>query len=112
MQACRHKKGFTLVEILIAIAIMTVLIMIAVPAFMTSRASAQEKTCMANLRQMESAKGQFAMEEKLENGTDVSWDDIVPKFIKQKPKCPAKGTYAVNPVGDDPTCDFGGHDLP
>ncbi len=110
------RKGFTLVEIMIVVAIIGILLAIAVPSFMRARETARAKACQENLQKIDSAKEQWALETNQSNGTqtsdDDSWldsEDIVgPEgYIKKKPVCPAGGAYSCNPIGTDPTCSIG-----
>lgn len=54
-------RGFTLIEIMIVILVISVLVAIAVPNFMQSRATSRRTACLENLRLLESAKDQAAM---------------------------------------------------
>ncbi|MEO0249499.1 MAG: prepilin-type N-terminal cleavage/methylation domain-containing protein, partial [candidate division WOR-3 bacterium] len=60
----RSQKGFTLVEIMIVVLIIGILLAIAVPNFIRARESSRAKSCVANLKQIESAKEQWAMDTK------------------------------------------------
>lgn len=108
------KRGFTLVEIMIVVAIIGILLTIAIPSFMRARETARAKACQENLQKIDSAKEQWALENNLSNGSEVpdGWlddDNIVgPEgYIKKKPVCPAGGTYTPNPIGTDPECSIG-----
>ena len=70
-------------------------------------------TCLANLRQIETAKQQWALE-KGKNINDVpSQQDLTPYFKDGTfPVCPDGGTYAINSMGELPTCSVTGHALP
>jgi prepilin-type N-terminal cleavage/methylation domain-containing protein len=108
------KKGFTLVEIMIVVLIIGILLAIAVPNFVRARERSRAKTCMGNLKQVDSAKEQYAMEERLDSGATVDgaalWGDgsTAGPYIKKPPVCPSGGTYTVGDVGEDPTCSIGG----
>jgi len=109
-------RGFTLIEIMIAIAIAALIASIAIPYFITYRSIAQTKTCMANLRQIEGAKEQWCLETKRAPGdacvlTDLAGPD---KYIKGSPSCPAGFTYDPQAVGLRPICQSGivDHALP
>ena len=60
----RAHQGFTLVEIMIVVLIIGILLAIAVPNFIKARESSRAKSCVANLKQIESAKEQWAMDTK------------------------------------------------
>ena len=97
-------QGFTLVEIMVVVLIISMIVAISIPNFMRSRAMSRKTACLENLRVVESAKEQFAMAANRKNGDSVAWDDLVPAFIKTTPSCPTGGQYTLNPVGTDATC--------
>jgi prepilin-type N-terminal cleavage/methylation domain-containing protein len=107
----RRKKGFTLVEIMIVVLIIGILLAIAVPNFIKARETSRTKSCISNLRQIDAGKEQYAMDNKKADGDPVAQGDLVPTYIKKWPECPSGGTYTINNVGTDPTCDQPGHTL-
>ena len=106
------KKGFTLVEIMIVVLIIGILMAIAVPNFVQARNTSRRNSCIANLKQIDSAKEQFAMEAKLDTGAAVAWTDLVSTYMKSQPACPAGGAYTIDVVGTPPSCDVALHVLP
>ncbi|MBS1716428.1 MAG: prepilin-type N-terminal cleavage/methylation domain-containing protein [Armatimonadetes bacterium] len=110
------RKAFTLVEIMIVVLIIGILMAIAVPNFVTARNTSRMNTCIANLKQIDSAKEQWAMDNKKDQGAAVAWTDLIPAggggYIKSQPSCPSGGTYAINVVGTNPTCTTANHVLP
>ena len=103
------RKAFTLVEIMIVVLIIGILLAIAVPNFIRARESSRAKACVSNLRQIDSAKEQYAMDNKLAAGGTITGGlaDLL-TYIKKTPECPSSGTYTVGTVGTDPTCSVGG----
>jgi len=108
-----QNKGFTLVEIMIVVAIIGLLAAIAIPNFVKARAASQKAACVANLKQIEGAKATWALEQKKVN-TDTPTDGDLfgaTLYISAKPSCPASGTYALGAVSAVPTCTISDHTL-
>lgn len=109
MKRTLKKSGFTLVEIMIVVAIIGLLAAIAIPNFVKARTTSQANACINNLRQYDGAVQQYALENKLASTSTYTMSVLKP-YIKldstsNLPACPANGTYAAGAtVTNPPTC--------
>jgi prepilin-type N-terminal cleavage/methylation domain-containing protein len=106
-----REAGFTLLEIMVVIAIISLLAAIAIPNYVKARGSSQANSCINNLRQIDSAAQQFALEQHKRTGQDINYPGDLTPYIKLNannsiPTCPAGGTYNCATVGNAPTCDL------
>ena len=101
----QKKSGFTLVEIMIVVAIIGLLAAIAIPSFLNARTRSMASACKNNLRQLSGAVDQYALDHQ--NTAPTALSDICGStlYIKQTPQCPGTtSAYAVPALGADAVC--------
>lgn len=103
-------RGFTLIEIMIAVLIIGVLLSIAGMNFIKARDSTRLKTCISNLRRIDDAKECYAMEWGKGFGDVVDWPNLVPTYVRKQPECPSRGDYTLLPIGSPADCTISDHD--
>ena len=113
-----RKSGFTLVEIMIVVAIIGLLAAIAIPNFIKARTTAQMNACINNLRQIDGAEQQWALETKQAAAAVPAYTDIS-SYMRNSVICPSGGTafsdsYTITDVKTKPVCqkDAATHILP
>jgi len=93
------KAGFTLVEIMIVVAIIGLLAAIAIPNFIKARATSQANACINNIRQIDGGEQEWALEtHQTSTVTPTSVANLVSlNYVRtpggNTPNCPANGTY-------------------
>jgi hypothetical protein len=89
---------------------------IAIPNFVKARQASQKNACINNLRQIDGAKQQWALENNKES-SDVPMQKDIQPFIGRGssgiwPVCPQGGNYTIGSVDQPPTCSISGHEMP
>ena len=114
------RRAFTLVEIMIVVLIIGILLAIAIPNFIRARESSRAKACVSNLRQLDSAKEQWAMDYRANNGATVALTTLLNVYMDNgsfgtrgrrrafiEPRCPSTNfrySLSINPIGTPPDC--------
>ena len=103
-----RKRGFTLVEMMIVVAIIGMLASIAIPNYMEVRHKAHMNVCISNLQQIEGAIARWSLELKKDEGQPVAYSDIR-AYLQRAVVCPAGGTsfedsYTLTTVDAAPLC--------
>jgi len=100
-------EGFTLVEIMIVVAIVGLLATMALPHYLRAAEASRANACLNNLRQIDQAKEQWAFENNKASGEAVASSDI-DAYLKRGYDGivePLGGSYQIMTVGADPQCD-------
>jgi len=102
------RSAFTLVEIMIVVGIVGLLVALAIPYFLRYRSNSQRSACISNLKEIDYAMQQWALERKKSESSPVDFNDISP-YLKGAVICPSGGTtfadsYSVTIVSASPLC--------
>jgi general secretion pathway protein G len=109
-------SGAKIIKWVVICIISGLLVAIAIPNFIKSRATYSVPACINNLHWIDSAKNQWAVDNNKTNGTVVTENDIMP-YLKgwshtNFPECPSGGTYTIGKIGEPPICSLGTNVIP
>ena len=109
MKKLVSRRGFTLVEIIIVVAVLAVLAGIAFPVFVRVRERGRCATCQDNLRQIALAMQQYVADSSgrypaMRSGSGVLWNDAVMPYVKERGifRCPSR----QSPLIENPSTDY------
>ena len=91
---------------------MGILVAAGLPNFIKARSTSTANACINNLRQIDAAANEFALEQNLHTGAPINFPNDLTPYIKLNkdgkiPSCPQGGVYSIKKVGDAPTCSLG-----
>ncbi len=111
----RRTSGFSLVEIMIVMAVISIIVAIAAPTWLRQREVSRARACQENLVKIDGAVEMYATEFRLSNGATLTFpDDLVDPgatgnantgYLRTSPQCPSGGQYSGGTVGQSPQCD-------
>jgi hypothetical protein len=84
-----------------------VVLVMAAPIFVRAHTTRSTAACINNLRQIDAAKQQWALENNKSMNVIPSWNDILP-YLNRMPHCPEGGSYILGRVSELPKCSIGG----
>ena len=107
------RRGFTLVEMMMVVSIISVIFAIASPSILMAREKTRSRACIRNLRTIDAAKEQYGLDNRLSSGSTMPALSVLcgagtTTYIKGGgPVCAAGGAYTLNNLGTNPTCNIG-----
>ena len=106
----QHAGAIILASTVVPVAVGAAMVL---PALAKAKQNAQKIACVNNLRKIESAKQQWALENKKKDSDAPTKEDLLQFFPKHTfPVCPSNGDYTINAVSGKPECSVAGHVMP
>lgn len=93
--------------IIYSIPVILILVAVALPNFVRARTTSCKNACVNNLRQIDGAKEQWALEKEVQPGAEVSETEVGAYIKGGWPSCPGGGVYTAGPIAQPPTCSMG-----
>ena len=112
MDESENKSAWGFWEIFVLVCIIGFVVAVAIPTNRVGSHTSPANACINNLRQIDAAANQFALENHLTNGDAINFPNDLTPYIKLNvngsiPNCPQGGIYSLKKIGDIPICSLG-----